>query len=261
MLHAFFHRAICAALLLFCCTLVHAEPIHRHPYREPRDSQDDPTVAAAFHALSSKFWNSVSERSPDIRPDLGAPAQHDLRYQLIKRQGGSGIVTNSTPSVTPPTPTPTPSSTPQQTSTNQPASTTPNASSSPSSSPSSPSTPQSSAPSSPAQTSSPASASSTPSDRPSSPSSTSSPQVTQQPSSSTSAFSSTLVGTTTNDKGDLITYTSVVLVQPSRTTPTRGPTSTAGRPGLQTNGVSAPSGMKKEMFAMLGGAVVVAIAL
>nr|KMM66355.1 hypothetical protein CPAG_02694 [Coccidioides posadasii RMSCC 3488] len=97
MLHSLGRRAICVLLILACSIQVQSEPIHRRPFHQERDSYDDRTVAAAFHALSFKFWNSVSERSVDIKHDLGVPPQNDPRYQLIKRQGGSGAVTKFHP--------------------------------------------------------------------------------------------------------------------------------------------------------------------
>lgn len=251
MLNSFARGAFCALLIICCAILVQAEPIYRRPYRAPRDTYDDRTVAAAFQSLSFKFWNSVSERSIDIKHDLGVPPQHDPRYQLIKRQGGTGIVTNSTPSVTP-TPTPT-----DDTSTDEPPVTTdvePTETSdvpSVTTTPSSGSTPQTT----PAETTPPSTSEDAPTTEPSEPTTTEVPTVTTP----TSAFTSTFVGTTTDAEGDLITYTSVVLVQPTRTGGNATPTN--GKPGLQTNGASAPVNMKNEMLAMFGGVVAIAMAL
>ncbi|WEW57350.1 hypothetical protein PRK78_002816 [Emydomyces testavorans] len=251
MFSSFARRATCALLILCCVLLTHAEPIHRRPYREPRDSYDDRTVAAAFQALSFKFWNSVSERSIDIKHDLGAPPQRDPRYQLIKRQGGTSVVTNSTPSVTP-TPEP---STSQVTSTQPPPTSStavPTDTSKPSSAP-----PSSQSPSSPSQSPAPSTSQS--------PRTSAAPTSTQASSAApTSAFSSTIIGTTTNAQGGLVTYTSVVLVQPTRTQSggSGGATgSTSGKPSLQSGGAPTPVGMKKEMLAIFGGAVAVAMAL
>ncbi|EEP75462.1 predicted protein [Uncinocarpus reesii 1704] len=246
MLHSFTRRAFCALLIVACSILVQAEPLHRRPYREPREILEDRTVAAAFQGLSFKFWNSV-ERSIDIKHDLGAPPQNDPRYQLIKRQGGSGIVTNSTPSVTP-TPTPPPEETPTEppptTSDTQPTE-TPNP---PSDTPSSPS------PTTPGSTTPPASQ--TPSTERTTPTITNS-----TPRESTSVSSSTFIGTTTDENGGLVTYTSVVLVRPTRPGNGDSQETNSAKPSLQTNGAAAPAGMQKEMIAVLGGAVAVAMAL
>ncbi|KMU81863.1 hypothetical protein CISG_02879 [Coccidioides immitis RMSCC 3703] len=229
MLHSLGRRAICVLLILACSIHVQSEPIHRRPFHQERDSYDDRTVAAAFHALSFKFWNSVSERSVDIKHDLGVPPQNDPRYQLIKRQGGSGAVTNSTPSVTPTTPPP--SSSPETTSD---ASTPPPSSETPSTE--IPDT------SSPPETS---------------PSPTTPTRTTASPTSETD---STVIGTTTNEDGGLVTYTSVVLVQPTRSNSNgNSPEPSQSNPSLQ-NGASAPATMQKEMLALLG-AIGVAFAL
>ncbi|EER24583.1 hypothetical protein D8B26_005082 [Coccidioides posadasii str. Silveira] len=255
MLHSLGRRAICVLLILACSIQVQSEPIHRRPFHQERDSYDDRTVAAAFHALSFKFWNSVSERSVDIKHDLGVPPQNDPRYQLIKRQGGSGAVTNSTPSVTPTTPPP--SSSPETTSD---ASTPPPSSETPSTEiPDTSSPPETSpSPTTPTRTT----ASPTSETESTKSSETPDQTTTKPPEETTSAppISSTVIGTTTNEDGGLVTYTSVVLVQPTRSNSNgNSPEPSQSNPSLQ-NGASAPATMKKEMLALLG-AIGVAFAL
>jgi len=74
--------------------------------------------------------------------------------------------------------------------------------------------------------------------------------------------SSTMVSVTTLPDGSVSTFTSVVVVTPSRTTGATGrASSTSQNPSLQGGAVSATIGLKKQMLAMLGGAVAVAMAL
>jgi len=79
---------------------------------------------------------------------------------------------------------------------------------------------------------------------------------------SESPSSSTMLIPTTLSDGSLSTFTSVVVVVPSRTTGTTSrPSSTSQNPSLQGGAASATIGLKKQMLAMLGGAVAVAMAL
>jgi len=74
--------------------------------------------------------------------------------------------------------------------------------------------------------------------------------------------SSTMVSVTTLPDGSVSTFTSLVVVTPSRTTGSTGrASSTSQNPSLQGGAASATVGLKKQMLAMLGGAVVVAMAL
>lgn len=65
--------------------------------------------------------------------------------------------------------------------------------------------------------------------------------------------------TTTMPDGSLSTYTRVTVVHPTHSE-TATATGTAA-PGLQTGGASVRTGLTKEISAMLGGAVIVAMAL
>lgn len=70
--------------------------------------------------------------------------------------------------------------------------------------------------------------------------------------------SSTTTRTTTDEDGTVHTYTSVVVVRPTGSADSDDESPSAS-PSLQDNGASA--GMKKGMFAMIGGAFVVALAV
>lgn len=96
------------------------------------------------------------------------------------------------------------------------------------------------------------------------PSQTSTTQTTESSSAASNtqvSTSMTLIPTTLPD-GSLSTFTSFVIVHPTRTASVTGnPSSTSKSPSLQNGAVSATMGLQKQMFAMLGGAVVVAMAL
>lgn len=60
--------------------------------------------------------------------------------------------------------------------------------------------------------------------------------------------------------GSLSTITSITVITPSATDKAAGATN-AGEPGLQTNVAAVATGMAREVVAIVGGAVVVAMAL
>lgn len=87
--------------------------------------------------------------------------------------------------------------------------------------------------------------------------STTSAHTTENTSLSTSTFKST----TTMPDGSLSTITSITVITPSATGKASEAT-TAGKPGLQTgNAAAMVTGIGREVVAMVGGAVVVAMAL
>jgi hypothetical protein len=98
----------------------------------------------------------------------------------------------------------------------------------------------------------------------SSTSSTSSESTSSQTSehtSQTSLTTSTFKSTSTLPDGSLITLTSVTVITPAAATNGGSSTNTA-RPGLQTGNAAAPTaGVAREVVAMIGGAVMVAMAL
>ena len=59
--------------------------------------------------------------------------------------------------------------------------------------------------------------------------------------------------------GSLSTITSVTVITPTAAHKTS--TTTVGKPGLQTGAAAMATGMAREVVAMVGGAVVVAMAL
>jgi hypothetical protein len=86
--------------------------------------------------------------------------------------------------------------------------------------------------------------------------STTSAQTTEHTSLTTSTFKST----TTMPDGSLSTITSITVITPEATGKGGSPTA-AAKPGLQTGAAAVPTGMTREIVAMVGGAVVVAMAL
>ena len=60
--------------------------------------------------------------------------------------------------------------------------------------------------------------------------------------------------------GSVSTITSVTIIHPTATGSSEGSGSTA-RPGLQTGGASLTTGLTREVVAIIGGAVMVAMAL
>lgn len=93
--------------------------------------------------------------------------------------------------------------------------------------------------------------------------STSSTSTTSHQSTTTHATSlstSTFESTTTLPDGSLSTITSITVITPSATGGAAAAT-TAGKPGLQTNVAAMATGMAREVVAIVGGAVVVAMAL
>lgn len=250
MMPSFVSRLLFGVVLAICILSAQAEPIYHREGLKPRQPNDDASLAAAFHALSNKISDPEKRHE---NPDLGNLPQRDPRYEVIKRQQGSGIVNSSTPSVTPtPSPSPTDSESDSSSSSNSPtASETPSVTSE-SESPSLTS-------SKPTVTSvSRTSSSSKSSSVESTPSSSERATITSE---SASKSSSTKVGTTTDENGDPVTYTSVVVVTPGGDASSEKPTGTrTGKAGLQT-GEAATIGLKKEMMAMFGGAVAVAMVL
>lgn len=75
----------------------------------------------------------------------------------------------------------------------------------------------------------------------------------------TSLTTSTSKSTTTMPDGSQSTITSITVITPEATGSPSG--TAAGKPGLQTNAAALPTGMAREIVAMVGGAVVVAMAL
>jgi hypothetical protein len=60
--------------------------------------------------------------------------------------------------------------------------------------------------------------------------------------------------------GSVSTITSITVIHPTATGSSDSSGSTA-RPGLQTGGASLTAGLTREVFAILGGAIMVAMAL
>jgi len=91
--------------------------------------------------------------------------------------------------------------------------------------------------------------------------------TTSTPGESFTQLSSTVLSTTTLPNGALSTITGVVVVNAPATalagTPSgsAGASATSGSPGLQSGAATPSRGIKKEMVAMVGGAVMVAMAL
>ncbi|KAK2744823.1 hypothetical protein FQN57_004147 [Myotisia sp. PD_48] len=273
-------RVLLALLLCISISLVHAEPLyHRKLQKHPRDVEDGkPTL---LHSLTYRlFSKKKAVRQPVEDFSIAAvDSVHAVdRYKLIKRQG-SGIITNSTPTTTvseSPTNTESlPISTPGgDSSTDIGTSGTPPSSTDVSTPPTTDSGSVSSPSPTPTTTTTRSTTSSidddddttTTSSTKSSTreSSSDAPSTTEEPTPTTST-SSTITGTTTNDDGSVSTYTSVVVVYPtpsgSRTDGEEPSRSGTGRPGLQSDAASATIGIKKEMLAMLGGAVALAMAL
>ncbi|KAL1960544.1 hypothetical protein VTO42DRAFT_7123 [Malbranchea cinnamomea] len=194
---------------------------------------------------------------------------HDRRYEVVKRQQGSGIPPNSIPTLTL-IPADSSSSAPVETSSSVADPTTsdeePTVSSDPpvpSSTPDDSTTPMPPVTTPTGNTPLPTPTSSRTTFQTTTADSTSEeePGTTQPPETTaddeTTLSSSTVTRTTTNDDGTVQTYTSVVVVHPTRTGDSDE--SSTVEPTLQN---SAPTvGMKKEVFAVLGGAVVAAMAL
>ncbi|KAK2789687.1 hypothetical protein FQN53_001443 [Emmonsiellopsis sp. PD_33] len=215
-----------------------------------RQARADNPIVGVFKSFSSKF------RARDAYVDRNA--EDFRRYDLVRRQGieGGNNSVSETPMVSPTSATldPNTSKTDTASPTDGPGSSTTESPTKPTSTTSPTETPTKTPP-----TSTPTS----------SPTKTQTPTETSKPSSSstekttspepTPTKSSTVLIPTTDSEGALSTITSVVIVHP---TPTEEPTDTPnGPPGLQTGGAAATIGFKKEMLAVLGGAVAVAMAL
>jgi hypothetical protein len=76
----------------------------------------------------------------------------------------------------------------------------------------------------------------------------------------TSSYTSTYKSTTTMADGSVSTITSITIVHPTATGSSEGSGSTA-RPGLQTGGASRTTDLTREVVAIIGGAVMVAMVL
>ncbi|PGH08849.1 hypothetical protein AJ79_05853 [Helicocarpus griseus UAMH5409] len=238
-----------------------------------RQLRSDVSVASFFSSLSAKL------RARDSYPDDFPVPVH--RYDLARRQNDS---TNSTPPSSspsspkpdtpdPPTNSPSPSDPPPSSSTeNKPTESksdppAPTKTSEPepseTSKPSPSNPPDSSTPSptrpKPNPTQSPSeSPSQEPSDE-SSPSGEPEEKPSPKPTPKPSPVSSTVLIPTTNADGSRSTFTSVVVVHP---TPTNSPSGGSNKPpGLQTGGAQPTVDIKKQMFAVIGGAVAIAMAL
>lgn len=217
--------------------------------------------------------NSTASVSPPPATSESTPPTSQVRPPSFSEV----LPSESTPKTTPTEPTPTESTTPTQTTPTQatstestPTVTPPNTSteaqpttehSTPATTPSTPS-PSTTPDETTSTTSSSSPTSSTPTQAPSTFSTSSKdPETTPATTHATThasnePYTSTYQSTTTLSNGQLSTVTEVTVVHP---TPTGSKATKT--PGLQNGGAAPPTGMTKEALAIVGGAVMVAMAL
>jgi hypothetical protein len=76
----------------------------------------------------------------------------------------------------------------------------------------------------------------------------------------TTPYTSTFKSTTTLPNGEQSTITSITVVHPTETN-REVATATGAAPGLQTDNAASTAGLARELFVMVGGAAMVAMAL
>lgn len=260
---------------------------HHHPsLQEILNNIDESKIHHALHLLSDKFRHGVFPTDTNAvealhKEDASLAAR---LMKIAKRQQPADNSTSSaipSPSQSESTPLPTsqmPSTTksetpPESTTASSPSTTTaepttPSSTTESSSPPPTTTTPSTTAPSTTSEkstettTSSSSSSSTTESPSPTTFSTSStkqettpSPTTSKKPSTNSEPYTSTYESTTTLPNGDLKTVTAVTVIYP---TPTG---TTTAAPGLQTGAAAATAGLTKEVFAIVGGAVAVAMAL
>ncbi|KAB8237469.1 putative GPI anchored cell wall protein (Dan4) [Aspergillus alliaceus] len=91
---------------------------------------------------------------------------------------------------------------------------------------------------------------------------TTAPETTKKPETTknTTPYTSTFKSTTTLPNGEQSTITSITVVHPTETNHEVA-TKTGAAPGLQTDNAASTTGLTRELFVMIGGAAMVAMAL
>lgn len=282
LLFALLISSVAVAVAVSPTDLTATDSSSRNPsLQEVLGNIDESSIHRALHLLSDKFRDGVFPTDTNAVEALHKE-DASLAARLMKLAKRQQPADNSTSSTVPPSPSsespPPPTSqvpsttseqppettktpeptTPSTTDQSTPPPTTPSTTTAPSTTSSekppetTQSTEQTTTSESPSPTQSPTTFSTSSSTKPNT---TPSPSTTQEPNTDTEPYTSTYESTTTLPNGSLSTVTAVTVIHP---TPTD---TTTAEPGLQTGAAAATAGLTKEIIAVVGGAVVVAMAL